>query len=638
MGFMLLSLMRKHAKSWLIKVLIAIIAIVFVFYFGYSFREHEGSKIASVNGDIITAIEYEKAYRNLLEGLQREYRGMWNDSLVKVFDIRNRAMDSLITQKLISQEAKKIGLDVTEQEIRQRILSYPAFQFMGQFDESRYRTVLLNNRMTPEDFEEVLGQEILQEKVQQFLATFSPLTEQEVLDLYTFANQKAKVGFVLFQPERFKDKVTLEESALETYFEENKERYRTPEKIQVAYVTFDPEQFKSALNLQEEQIQNYYEDYLDTFKEAKQVKARHILFKAAEGASEEEADKARQKALEVLKKAKEGQDFAELAKKHSEDPAAGDGGDLGYFSANQMVKPFEDAAFRLEKGEISELVRTSFGYHIIKVEDVKEARTKSLEEVRGQILSKLTQTATSDLAHEKALTLLDQMPYDVDLKAYAAEHQMKADETGLFALTEAVPPFGGDEKLRQTLFSLEKNETSEVIEQGGRFYIFQVTERQPSGLPSLADVKERVKNDYTARQAAEKAKTEAEAYLQKLREGKEWPKLAEESGLEVKTSDFFSRMEPVKDIGYSPELHPMVFGLNAEKPYPEKVFENEKGVFVIRWEGEQGISQAKFEEEKQEYRDMLKRMKEQDLFKNWLDNLRKSARIEILKPLEQGGA
>jgi peptidyl-prolyl cis-trans isomerase D len=496
--------------------------------------------------------------------------------------------------------------------------------------------VLLNNRMTPEDFEEVLAQEILQEKVRQFLTTFSPVTEQEVLDLYTFANQKVKVSFVQFEPERFKDKVEIEEAALEAYFEENKERYRNPEKIRVAYVTFDPETFKSGLNVTEAMVQDYYEDYLDTFKERKQVKARHILFKVAESATDVEAEQAKQKALEVLKKARDGEDFAELAKQYSEGPTAGEGGDLGYFSENQMVKPFEEAAFALEKGEISDVVRTSFGFHIIKVEDVKEARTKTLEEVREQILSKLTMTAASDLAHEKAFTLLDQMPYDADLKAHAAEHQMKAEETGLFSLGEDVPPLGSDERLGQTLFSLQENETSEVIEQGGRFYIFQVSERVPSDIPPLADVADRVTKDFTSHLAAEKAKIEAEAFLQKLKEGKAWTELAGESGLEAKTTEFFNRQEPVKDIGYSPDLYPMIFGLSSERRYPERVFENEKGVFVIRWEGEEGISLAQYEEEKQEYRDMLKRMKEEELFQNWLDNLRRSAKIEIHKSLERG--
>jgi peptidyl-prolyl cis-trans isomerase D len=633
---MLLSLMRRQAKSWLIKVLIAIIAIVFVFYFGYSFKERQSSKIASINGDIITVVQYEKAYRNLLEGLQREYRGMWNDNLIKLFDLKNRALEGLITQKLVSQEAKRIGLDVTEKEIQEKILSYPAFQFRGRFDESRYRSVLLNNRMTPEDFEEVLAQELLQEKVQQFLTTFSPVTEQEVLDQYTYANKKVKISFVQFKADSYKDKVKVEEASLEKYFEENKEKYRTPEKIKVAYVVLDPNAFKAQVKVSEEEIKEYYDEYIDTFREKKQVKARHILFKLAENASQEEEEKVKQKAAEVLKKAKEGENFAELAKKYSEGPTAKDGGDLGYFSQNQMVKPFEEAAFKLKKGEVSDLVRTSFGYHIIKAEDVKEARTKSLEEVKGQILAKMTRTATSDLAYEKALTLLDQMPYDADLKQYAAENQMQAEETNFFSLADTIPSVGGDEKLRQTLFSLEQNQTSDVIEQGGKFYIFQLRERQPSALPALADEKEKVKTDFTAYLAGEEAKAAAEGYLQKLKGGEDWSKLATESQLEPKTSEFFTRQEPVKDIGYSPELHEITFSLNAHRRYPDKVFQNDKGVFVIRWEGEEGINTAKYEEEKQQYRDMLKRTKDQALSRDWVESLKKKAEIKIMRPLDQG--
>jgi peptidyl-prolyl cis-trans isomerase D len=203
--------MRKHAKSWLSKALIAIIAVVFVFYFGYSFKSGSGVKIAYVNGEIISGAEYQKAYRNLVEQLQREYRSLWNENLIKVFDLKNRAMDSLISQKLVSQEAKKIGLDVTEEEVREKIMSYPPFQIRGRFDEGRYRSLLQNNRMKPEDFEVMIAQELRQEKIQQFLLTFSPVTEKEVLDQYTYANRKVKISYAYFQPDRYKKSVKIDE-------------------------------------------------------------------------------------------------------------------------------------------------------------------------------------------------------------------------------------------------------------------------------------------------------------------------------------------------------------------------------------------------------------------------------------------
>ena len=327
---MLLSLMRKHAKSWLIKALIAIIAIVFVFYFGYSFSAREGIKLALVNDEVITAVEYQKNYRSMLEALQREYRGMWSDNLVKVFDLKNRALDALITQKLVSQEAKKIGLDVTEKEIQDKIMSNPAFQFRGRFDESRYRSVLQNHRMTPEDFEAIIAREMLQDKVEQLLTTLSPVTDQEVLEQYTFANEKVKISYVEFKPDQFKNKVKVEPAAMEKYFDDHKEAYRVPEKIKVAYVVFDPDAYKDQMKVSEDQIKDYYEDNLDTFKEKSQVKARHILFMLAENASKEEEEKVKQKATALLQQVRAGADFAELAKKNTEDPSGKEnGGDLG---------------------------------------------------------------------------------------------------------------------------------------------------------------------------------------------------------------------------------------------------------------------------------------------------------------------
>jgi len=633
--FMLLSLMRKHAKSWLIKSLIAIIGIVFVFYFGYSFRQRQAIKLALVNDEIITAVEYQKNYRSMVEALQREYRGMWSDNLLKVFDLKNRALEDLITQKLVSQEAKKIGLDVTDKEIQDKIMSNPSFQFRGRFDESRYRSVLQNYRMTPEEFEALVAREMLQEKVGQFLSTLSPVTDQEVLEQYTFANEKVKISYVEFKPDQFKNKVKVEPAAMEQYFEDHKETYRIPEKIKVAYVVFDPEAYKDQAKVSEDQIKEYYEDNLDTFKEKKQVKARHILFRLAENASKEDEDKVKQKALSVLQKARAGADFAGLAKKNTEDPSGKEnGGDLGYFSAGQMVKPFEEAAFKLKNGEISDLVRTDFGYHIIKVEDVKEAKTKTLEEVRGQILATLQKTATTDIGYEKALSFLDRMPYQTDLLKYAAGSKVPVKETAYFAQTDAIPDIGSNEKLRQTLFSMEKEEVSDLVDAGGKFYVFQVKDKKPSALPALDEVKDKVRENYIQFLANQAAKFAAEEYLKKLKDGKDWPALAKESGLEIKTSEFISRQDTIPQIGYSLELQEAAFSLSEKKRYADNVFPNDKGVFVIRWEGEQGIDKNKLEEEKKLYRDMLVRLKNQSLFKEWIDNLKSRAKIEMIQPLE----
>jgi peptidyl-prolyl cis-trans isomerase D len=637
---MLLSLMRKHAKSWLIKSLIAIIAIVFVFYFGYSFRSETGAKIAYVNGELISGVEYRKTYRNLLESLQREYKGLWNENLIKVFDLKNRAMESLVRQKLVSQEAKRIGLGVTEKEIQAHIMSIPAFQFRGGFDESRYAAMLQNNRMKPEDFELIVAQELLQEKVQQFLMTFTPVTEKEVLDQYTFANRKVKISYVLFQPDRYRNSVKVEQGGLASYFEENKEKYRIPEKIKIAYVGVDPEAFKKEQKVEEGSLKYYYEDNINTFKESKQIKARHILFRLNEGASKEEEEKAKAKALTVLKKAKEGADFAGLAKTYSEDPGTKEDGDLGYFTSGQMVRPFEEAAFSMKKGEISEPVRTPFGYHLIKVEDIKEARTKTFEEVRNQIAETLTKMGAADMAYEKALTFLDQMPYQVELKQYASEQKIPANETDFFSQREAIPGIGGDEKLKQAIFSLGKGDTTEVMEVQGKFFIIQVTDRKASSLPTLEQVTEQVKKDYISHLAMGEAKAAAGRFLAKLKEGKEWAQLCKENQIEPKTTEFFSRQDYIPEISQAFEVREAAFALQRNNRHPDDVFETEKSVFVIRWEGEQGIDQKKFEEEKGTYRDMLVRSRQQAVFLEWVDHLRKNAQVEFkeaIEGLEVGG-
>ncbi|MDY6970988.1 MAG: SurA N-terminal domain-containing protein [Thermodesulfobacteriota bacterium] len=630
---MLLSLMRKHAKSWLIKFFIGIISAVFIFYFGYSFRAERGVKVAYVNGDVITGQEYNKAYYALREELRMKYKEVWNDNLIDVFGLRRSALDTLINEKLISQEAGKLGMEVTEEEIQKAIMGYPAFQINGQFDEGRYLAVLNHERLKPEDFEADMSRGLLGEKLKQFLTTFTEATDQEVLDHYTYANEKVKISFVQFKPDRFEKMIKTDQASMEAFFEEHKEEYRVPEKINISYLAIDPEELQEKVKIDDREINSYYEYHLDSYLEPKQVRARHILFKLSQQATEKEEEKVRNKAEAILEEARQGKDFGGLARKHSEGPTRSEGGDLGYFSAGQMEKPFEDAAFNLKKGEISGLVRTRFGYHIIKAEDVKEAGPKLLEQVRDQIVKTLVTNTATELAYEKGLSLIDQMPYDVNLDLYAAEQELEIESSGYFSQGESIPGIGGNEKLRQSLFSLEEAETSELIELQGKFYIFQVTDRKASYLPEMEEVADKVNVEFASHLAAKEAKVTAESYLRELHGGKAWDELAKEMGLEPEETDFFSRRDPIPKIGYEPDIVETAFRLKEDNKFPDSVFENDEGAFVIRWEANKGIDEKRYQEEKERHRFSLMQAKQMRTFENWLENLKRNAKIEILEPL-----
>lgn len=629
---MLLSLMRKHAKSWIIKVLITMIIMVFIFFFGYSYISDEGVKVAEVDGEIISYVEYQNAYRDLLKNLQEQYKNMWSDNLIETFDLKNRALEGLIENKIIAKEAEKIGLDITDKEIREKIMTYPAFQYNDVFDENRYKVVLSNNDTNPEDFEEATTQQLLQEKLIQFLQTFLVVSDQEVLDQYTYYNQKVKIGFILFPSKDYMDSIKIDQALMTKYFEEHKEEYRVPEKVKIAYIAFDPQDFRDQVKLDDQEIEYYYEDNQDQFTREREVRARHIMFSLPSDAPAEQEEKVKEKALSVLEKARGGQDFSELAKEYSEDISTKDqGGDLGYFSKGRMIEPFEEAAFNMEKGQISDLVKTTYGYHIIKVEDIKEESIDGLEEVRDQIYDILISNASIDLANEKALSLMDQMPYDVDLAQFTSQHDIAVINTDYFSQDEPIPYIKGDAKLRQSIFSLQKTDVSELIEFNNIFYIIQVVDKKPSYLPEMGEVSDQLEIDYAAYQAALEAKSAAERHLARLREGTDWDELAKTMNMKPETTDFFTRMDSPEVIGVTPDLNDAAFKLSENNRYPDAVLENEDGALVIRWEGEERIDKEKYKQEKGQYADALMLLKRLSLYDTWLKRLKDQTDIDRSK-------
>ena len=631
---MFITMLRRHTKGIMIKVMVGLIAVVFVFWGIYSIRGRPGAKIAYVNGDLITGLEYEAVYHDMLEALQKQYRNYWNDNLIKVFQLRQRALDSLINKRLISQEAGRLGIGITDDEVADAIFAYPAFQVNGEFDEGRYMSLLRYNRMEPADFESGIKSELLGQKIAQLIKSFFPVTDTEIMDFYTYQREKINIGFVSFNPQDFKGKIEASETEKQEYFEENKENYRIPERTKISYLTLGPSDFVDKVAVEEREISDFYELNQESFKDPKQIKARHILFKVSPDASKSEETEAKEKALAILKRARDGEDFSALAKKYSQDPNASKGGDLGYFKKDQLAKPLAELAFTLKPGDIGGPVRTRFGWHIIKVDDIKDAAIKPLPDVRDQIVATVKEDISRDMAHERALSLMDQMPYNIDLATYAAQHGLTAHETDYFPKNGAIPGLGGDERLKKSINSLDKGEVSEVIEHKDKYYIIQVADIKSSYIPKISAVSDQLQKDFIDHQSLVVAKKEAEAYLEKLKGGATWSELAKNENLKTDETGLFGRGETIPKIGNAPSLFEAAFSLSSQNRYPDRAFEVNNKVYVIRWLNRKGIDREEFDKEKKTFRQALLATKEQRISGAWLQSMKDKAEIKIVTPVE----
>ncbi|MGD9211923.1 MAG: SurA N-terminal domain-containing protein, partial [Desulfobacteraceae bacterium] len=365
----MLNVMRKYAGSWMIKVLLTAIVIVFIFWGVGSFKSRRETQVATVNGEIISLEEYQKAYNNMVENYRRQYGNRIDDQMLKQLQLNKQTVEQLINQKLLRQESEKLGLQVSDQELVEWIKSNPAFQNNGVFDKRRYTLLVEQNRLSLEEFEIGMKEQMTVNKLNEFITSGVKVSEDEVWNWYDHENQTVNIEYVVVKPDSYKN-IELTDKDIKNYYDENKERYKTEPKVKTQYFYFNPKDFVDKVTVNDDDIREYYEGHPEEFHHEKTVEARHILFKVDEKADEETRQKSRQKAENVLKMAREGKDFAELAKTYSEGPSKDKGGALGTFTRDKMVKPFADAAFALKAGEVSDLVETQFGWHIIKVEKV----------------------------------------------------------------------------------------------------------------------------------------------------------------------------------------------------------------------------------------------------------------------------
>ncbi|SMC22241.1 peptidyl-prolyl cis-trans isomerase D [Desulfacinum hydrothermale DSM 13146] len=630
----MLAIFRQHATSWLIKVALFAIVIVFIFWGGYSYQSRKASRLARVGDVFITYADYNRAYDQLLNVYRQRFGNKLNQDLLKQLDAKRQAMDLLIDRVLIAQAARKLGLETTAEELQREILSYPVFQRNGRFDQQLYVRVLRQNRMTPEIFEQQLAQDLMLRKVESFVKRQAVVSDAEVEAVLRHAHSQIRVAYVTLDPKAFEKKVRVDEAAAKDYFQKNKDTYKEPEKRQLAWVAFPIDDYTKDVSVSEEELKAYYEDHPEEFHREKQVRARHILFRLDENAPEDEVKKVESQARDVLAKARKGEDFARLAEQYSQGPSASQGGDLGYFKKDQMVPAFTDAAFALKPGEISDLVRTRFGYHIIKSEDVRPEETIPFEKARAQIELTLKREKARDIAYERARDFADAAFADGDVTKAAQRMKLSAQAPPQwFAATEPLPKVGRAPKAMKEFFALDQDQISNVIEYRNGYLVAQVKGIKAPEVPPFEQVRHRVLSDFKADQARREAEKSAKELLEAAATAGDLEKAAKEKGLSVAQSGWFSRSEPDKDLMLWGEAAEAVFRLTKDQPLTKEPVPWQGKFLVCRLLDRRDPSPEKMEKDRQAVRAQLLQTKQNQLWQAWLSKKRREADVEILQEI-----
>lgn len=585
----MLDFMRRQRSSlkWvLIAVIVTLAAsmvISLVPYLGDMNSVSLSNDVAKVGSETVSAVEFQTIYNNYLRSMQQ--RQQLSPEVLKAFGFDRQVLEFLIGQKVILNEAKRLGIDVTPEELAQRIMSNASFQAGGTFiGRDRYEALLLQNNTTTDRFEANLRNELIAYKVQSLVTAGVSVSEKEAELTYRNRNEKATLSYFLIDPAKLESRIaTPSEQDLKTYFDKNAAKYKILEKRKSKYAFVDMVKIRTEMKADDDELRNFYGEHAEEYRLPEQVTAQQILFKT-EGKTPEQVEAIRKKATDVLERAKKGEDFSKLAKEFSEDESASRGGILGTFGRGTKSPQFEQAAFVLGAGAISDVVTTPQGLHIIKVTERQDSRLRTFDEIKEAIRPRLL----FDKAREKAKTVAEQVALDLvntkDLNAAATKNGATVREIGLVEASESIPELGSTSAdYLAKVFSMKKEEFGTAMEIQNGYAVPQVIEIQDEHPATFEEVRTKVIADSKVEKARELATENANKIRQQIEAGKsDVNALAQSVGAEVKTSEKVIRGSSLPDYGSLSERDQEIFSLPLGKAAPPSTFSGKTLVFAVK--------------------------------------------------------
>jgi peptidyl-prolyl cis-trans isomerase D len=596
-----------------------------------------------VDGQDITTVEVQERARALAQQQIAQYGAMGKQLLPMIMpQATSQAIQQLIAGKAIVAEADRLGLKATDADLRDELehgrygaTLFPGGKFIGQ---EAYEGLLSQNNLSVEVFERDVKNDILQQKLVTLVTGSAAVSPAEIRQQFQKSNTKVKFDYAVLSQDDIRKGLHPTDQELKAFYERNKAAYNNsiPEKRKIEYVFLDKNKVLGQIQVTPEDVKAYYDQHQEQYRVPEEVKVSHILIKTpspgADGKVDEKGvEEARKKSEDILKQLKAGAKFEDLAKKYSEDPGSGkQGGDLGWIGRGRTVPEFEKSAFSLAKGQLSDLVKSSYGFHIIRSEDKHEAHLKTIDEVKDQIEPLIKQQKAGRIMENTGNALLEQARSGGLDKAAAAKG-LSVVNTDFVGRSDVLPGIGVTPQFMDAVFAAREKAPPDLAQLSQGAVVFQVLSIRPPATPSFEEIHQRVENEFKNERATILLSQKAQELSDRAKSEHDLKRAAKELGAAMKTSDFVLPDGQVPDIGSMAGQASVAFTLKPGEISGAVTAGSNAAVLSVL--EKQEPTEQDFAAKKDQIRESLMRNKQQDLFGLFLVNLRqqmeKSGKIKI---------
>jgi peptidyl-prolyl cis-trans isomerase D len=626
-----ISVMREYARS--LKIVLLIVIVVFIltsgvlFYFGTGpFEGARSNAVAVVNGEEIPFERFRRAQSNFIAAYERMSRQRLTPELAERLGLSQQVVNELVTEAVVIQGAATEGVRVSDDELRSTIQQIREFQESGRFSRDEYLKVLRQLRLDPGEFEKEVRRQLIRRKMETLIKQGVKVSDEEIRQAYRQRHERVRAAWAYADVKPVMATVQVADADLEPYVKAHQPQFSQPERRKLQYVIVSPK--KLAVTVSDAEAEAYYKEHAAEFEEPKRLRVAHVLVRVPPVGGSDAENAAKAKVEDVIRRANGGEDFAKLAREISEDKASAvQGGDLGFVGPGELVAPFEQAAFALKKGEISAPVRTPFGYHAIRVIDVKEGGKTPLKEVAPKIKETLgaqkSEQAAQTRADEVRATLLSAKEFPVEAKRLGLEPQEAS-----FGRGDALGEAGRDPQLDETLFGLAVGGVSTPIKTAGGLAIVKVVQHIPAGVPPAAEIRDRVVEAIKRERAEQQVADRAKALITTLGKGGDFAAAAKADGFSTGDIPLFSRSDPPKERGSLPG-GVLVAALQTPAGQVAEPVRADGGVYVVKTLERAAAAADGLEKERAELEKQVLEQKRALAWDNWIRGRLAGSKVQV---------